>query len=391
VKHRKLHRAFWVFAFGVLAVFAARTFIGDVYWVTSPSMEPTIQSGELVFVRYDRRRPLRNELVVFRREGEAVVKRVAGLGGESLRISDGDLYVDGRPAGWLGERPQPIVCIAPAADTLRELFHASDPSAWQAERPGLWLLDARGASALSTERMLALRPDIHDDHLSPTGEVVAGDEQVGDLVFECTVEPRAATGSFHVQLVEQGDVFDFALVLAPDDPAVVRIARAQFAQFEDGVSFDRPETIPWELLVQSDHIEWGAGGIRLRFANVDNELRATVAGEVVAIQRYEKNSKYPSEDGERGLSIGPRIRLGGDGCLVALSAVSVARDLHYTDRDKVATNGAKLTLSPDELFVLGDNSAKSRDSREWGALPVSEVIGRAAWVVWPPEALRALR
>lgn len=44
----------------------------------------------------------------------------------------------------------------------------------------------------------------------------------------------------------------------------------------------------------------------------------------------------------------------------------------------------------DHLYVLGDNSAASSDSRNWGFVPRHDVIGRAVLIWWPPKRVRLL-
>jgi signal peptidase I len=66
---------------------------------------------------------------------------------------------------------------------------------------------------------------------------------------------------------------------------------------------------------------------------------------------------------------------------------------------EVLVNGAKLdepyiaqspvyngvwAVGEGQLFVLGDNRNDSKDSHQWGLLPIENVIGKALLIYWPP-------
>lgn len=87
------------------------------------------------------------------------------------------------------------------------------------------------------------------------------------------------------------------------------------------------------------------------------------------------------------------IALPGDMVAISGGMVSVnGRVLHeayVSHRD--ATNMPATRVPLDTYFVLGDNRAESDDSRVFGGVPRSAVIGRAALIVWPLNRAGRLR
>ena len=47
------------------------------------------------------------------------------------------------------------------------------------------------------------------------------------------------------------------------------------------------------------------------------------------------------------------------------------------------TNLTEQTIGPEEYFVMGDNRLQSNDSRSWGTVPLSNVVGKAWFSYWP--------
>ena len=49
-----------------------------------------------------------------------------------------------------------------------------------------------------------------------------------------------------------------------------------------------------------------------------------------------------------------------------------------------------VTVPADSFFVLGDNRSNSDDSRDWGFVPATAIIGKAWLAAWPPSKAGAL-
>ncbi len=48
------------------------------------------------------------------------------------------------------------------------------------------------------------------------------------------------------------------------------------------------------------------------------------------------------------------------------------------------------TVPEGEIWVMGDNRTNSQDSRYFGAIPISNVTGKAAFIYWPIDSIAVL-
>ncbi len=97
---------FWevieVLAVALISFFLIKTLVVQPFIVNGPSMEPTFYSNQYVLVdeiTYKFREPQRGEIVVFRNprnESEFYIKRIIGLPGEVVTVTDNEVDINGK-------------------------------------------------------------------------------------------------------------------------------------------------------------------------------------------------------------------------------------------------------------------------------------------------------
>ncbi|MDD5692375.1 MAG: signal peptidase I [Candidatus Omnitrophica bacterium] len=65
--------------------------------------------------------------------------------------------------------------------------------------------------------------------------------------------------------------------------------------------------------------------------------------------------------------------------------------IYYYNVGEFGVEGQKIVVPKDSYFVLGDNSASSRDSRYWGFVPKDNLLGEALLIYWPPQRIRLIK
>jgi signal peptidase I len=253
---------------------------------------------------------------------------------------------------------------------------------------------------------------LREDAAYGTIPSVLGLHWVGDLIVDCTVDVRGAKGTLLVDLVKGGRHFRCALDVAT--------GRADLSI--DGL----PD---WRRTAETR--VRGPGRHRLLFANVDRQLVLWVDDRVVSFDQEatydELPHDFPQSTARDAGDLSP-VGIGSRGAAVEVSRLRVLRDIYYiADR---SLDGIPITdfrsrqsvvpllrtddlveflstpaawrrgdgsvfderqavtfeLSPDQFFVLGDNSPASADARFWPGenyVDRNLLVGKALFIYWP--------
>jgi len=370
---RNLVRALWVAALVAVLLLCVRAFVGDVRRVESSSMEPTLAQGEWTFVSLGVETPTRGQLVVARppRGDMPVVKRLSGLPGESVRLVQGDVWVNGAP---------PEVAL----DAFPWILHSDSErhavrDSWSADATWTDLPHGvRGDMRSTPLRLLS----VDDGWWTAQGERVDGPHAVADIKLDVTVKWTGHPAQLIVTLHQRGEAIELRIERMADSVALALLNGPSDAPevARTGLAYANITELP-----QPEH------GLEQTWTVLARDGWAYVLynGAAFMSAPLPKQRLHKGDTLQEGRSYPPRaiVRFGaGGGDLLRLA---LWRDLYWQPVGAYAVE-RPLDLGPDQCFLLGDASFQSRDSREWGPVPVADLLGRPVAVVWPPSAWRWL-
>lgn len=372
----------------VLALLVVRLFFFGVFRVEKRSMMPTLRgsarSGDVVLVRFARAEvPRRFDLVVIQPgEGERpIVKRAVALPGEKVEVRLGDLRIDGERLAVDAPRPAPVALFDDRLQDVEHWFdYAREAAVWSREG-AVWHLDSRAVPVGTTQDRMYFARRALDGWVDEEGGVEDGLGMVNDLVLDLEVRLDDPPARLRLGLLEMGDIFELEFEPQDDGGQRVRLQRRWVSVQGSG------QEVLLETQARLEPGRWHA----LRFLNVDDQVALVLEGRTLFLHAYAANHFHPQDEVlRRGVSLGARAWFGGLRGRASFRSIRLSRDLHYTARGERAVT-SPLQLGPEQVFVLGDNSAESLDSRDFGPVPLSRLLGRPTWVLWPPSRMRRLQ
>ncbi len=395
-----------------------------------PEVSERVRAGDRILVLkqlYPFFSPRRWDVVVFKNpenSEENFIKRLVGMPGEQIWLVDGDVFTrrtDSEP--WSIRRKSDRVqrhLWAPVfssewAPTRRvdgeEWSGPWDGAHWnttgtsyRTERDDQSVLAWNSAATTPAGDQLWPIQDWVAYNANPAdGNLRPGPYPVSDIRMRAVVRPDGP--GFAIRATLQARTHQFEGVVDSNGNARIRMREDWLIDGEEA---------PWRVLDESSIDPLPAGrATPVSLAHFDQRLELRVGDQLVASAEYdwspaerlafamhetpEEFSAYAlrDPDGYRR----PAAWWTFEGSGVTLDRVGLDRDIYYQPSRGLGVSEDRIArLTPSEYFVLGDNSAASRDSRAWdrvdpwiglqldppeGVVPDRLMMGKAFMVYFP--------
>lgn len=237
-----------------------------------------------------------------------------------------------------------------------------------------------------------------------------GEHWVGDLAVELDMKVESDSGAILLDLVKNGEHFQCRIDIATGGAQLSR-TNGEF-QTDDGAK--RSSAPAAKTAVK------GKGSYKIRYSNIDNELRLWVNNSRVSFDAptsYEFSSQKlrPHFTQPDPLDLAP-IGIAAEAAEFKVAHARVLRDIYYSastsndyrivhknfeystseavrpillDPTQWSTTDLFANTSPldmetfdDQFLPMGDNSAQSLDGRYWGHVDRHLLVGKALMVYW---------
>jgi len=350
------------------------------------------------------RKPRRWEMAVFhcpdtdpKEQGKPYVKRVVGLPGETILISNGEVYANQQLLR------KNIAEVRETRFLNCDLNHIPRPFGWR----NRWLIDEYDARLPIAAQQL---PRLADDeilnggtlHLNADPQVTVTATYRNWNLDHQNEEPIRAWNSYDglprsfgkLPLVHEFSIeCDVQITHVTPNAAIVW-------RLTDGIQTVSVRMTPGvntlgEISFQVDGVESfpsireeslrSGGKYHVEYAFFDRRVLLAINGQVVG-----KSLDLPPI--ESAQEVCRPFSVSVQGCKLVLSNFKLYRDLYYTQYGMNGTlpPGRPVTLDSDEYFLLGDNSDNSQDSRKWlvPGVPETAFIGKPFLVHQPLRAAR---
>ncbi|HVA47130.1 MAG TPA: S26 family signal peptidase [Pirellulales bacterium] len=318
---------------------------------------------------------------------ENYVKRVVGLPGEAVGITGGEVFINGK---LLRKGPQvaadlwlPLNDTALVAKELRDDTPRWRPrektSGWR-EQGGRWSRNAAGDGPDRLDFTGGITDFVaYNDHTPTNGYL--DEHHVGDVLVSCEIADLSGSGKLGFEWRFGGA----SIIAELQSDGHVAMEAKGVAQW-DGPNRGRAAGRLDRSLKPGD---------TLGFAVRDGQAYVLHNNYVAALATFEPDYFESSASIETS-DFRCRIAIAASDCSIDLRRITVHRDVYYVDSEIgfepfYGEPSQPLVLAAGECFMLGDNSARSVDSRFFGGVPTEDILGVVRWIYWPPSRWHELQ